>query len=167
MLRRKQAHCLMDEGEYLQAAYLFEGLAQGAVRRRILRAPFLFLQTGRAFLYGGQQEKGVGAIKHGVRMLADAKRWGELYRVGHRLVDELQEKGFTTESDSFTAWLDEVLPENSEHVASFKSDQRKSHPVLPTACPNCGATVNSMEVTWMDEVTADCIYCGSAIWAEA
>jgi len=164
--RLKQAHHLMDQGHYLQAAHIFEGLALGAVQRRIPRAPFLFIQTGRAFHYGGQHDKGTAIIKRGLRMLTDAKRWGELYRVGHRLVDELQEKGFEAESSQFKEWLEEVLPEDSARAADVRLKLQKKHPVLPTNCPNCGGIVNSLEVTWMDDDTAECLYCGSAIRAE-
>jgi hypothetical protein len=157
----KRAHNLMDQSNYLQAAHLFEGLALGAVRRRIPRAPFLFIQAGRAFLYGGQHGKGTASIKRGLGMLVDAGRWGELYRVGHRLVDELQEKGFKAESSQLKDWLD------SERAAEVKSKLQKKHPVLPTNCPNCGGIVNSQEVTWMDDFTAECLYCGSAIRVES
>ena len=99
-------------------------------------------------------------------MLADAGRWGELYRLGHRLADELQEKGLTTESAQLKASLEEILPENYDRVAEVKSKLEKKHPLLPANCPNCSGTIMSKEVIWMDEVTAACLYCGSAIRAE-
>jgi len=166
MVRLKQAHHLMQQGEYLKSAQLFEGLANGAVRRRIPRAPFLFIQTGRAYLYGGQHDKGTVSIKQGLRILVDARRWAELYRMGQRLADELYGEGLAAESAQLKAWLEEILPENSDRVAEVKSKLEKKHPLLPTNCPNCGGAINSKEVIWMDEVTAACLYCGSAIRAE-
>jgi len=167
MTRLNQAHNLMNVGQYEQAAKLFKTLAEGAVRRRIPRAPFLFIQTGRATLYGGEQSQGITFIKRGLNMLAGAKRWGELYRVGHRLVKELDEKGFHEESGKLGKWLSEVLPEKSEQVAQVKSEMQRHRPVLPTNCPHCGGILNSKEVTWIDDVTAECLYCGGAVRAEA
>jgi len=167
MARLNQAHYLMNEGQYEQAANLFRALAEGAVRRRIPRAPFLFIQTGRAYLYGGEQSQGMAFIKRGLNMLAGDKRWGDLYRVGHRLTEELDEKGFHEESGKLRDWLSEVLPEKSEQVMRVKAEMQQHHPVLPTNCPHCGGMMNSKEVTWVDNVTAECLYCGGAVRAEA
>jgi len=35
--------------------------------------------------------------------------------------------------------------------------------VLPTNCPKCGAPIHSDEATWIDNLTAECDYCGAAI----
>ena len=34
---------------------------------------------------------------------------------------------------------------------------------LPTNCPNCGAPVHPERVTWVNQSTAECEYCGSMI----
>lgn len=160
------AHRLMNKGQYLQAANLFEELARGAVRFKIPRAPFLFLQAGRGFLFGGQSSKGFAMIRRGLKMLADADRWGELYRVGHRAVEELAEKGYQSESERLQSWLEETLPEKSEQVVETKSNLQSKRPILPTNCPKCGGAVDPKAVEWQDEITAQCLYCGSAIRAE-
>jgi endogenous inhibitor of DNA gyrase (YacG/DUF329 family) len=36
-------------------------------------------------------------------------------------------------------------------------------PILPTHCPACGGTVRPDEVEWLDEITAECAYCGSPV----
>jgi hypothetical protein len=41
------------------------------------------------------------------------------------------------------------------------------HGRLPAACPKCGAAVRSDEASWVDESTAECMYCGSLIKTEA
>ncbi len=162
-----QAHRLMSAGDYIEAGAIFERLARGAVERGIPRAPFLFIQAGKAYLEGGEKPKGFTLVKHGLNMLADAGRWGELYRVGHRTLDVLEEKGFTVEKDRLTAWLEEVLPENSEQVTEIKLRDKTKHPILPTACPSCGGPVDPAAVSWRDDVTAECLFCGSMVRAEA
>ncbi len=165
--RLNQAHRLMNEGQYLRAANLFEELARGAVRLKVPRAPFLLMQAGRGFLFGGENSKGFAMIRRGLKMLADAGRWGELYRVGHRAAEELAEKGFEDASARLEAWLEETLPEQSDRVREIKSRIEPRRPVLPTNCPNCGGTVDSKAIIWMDDITAECLYCGGAIRSES
>lgn len=161
-----QAHRLMATGQSIEAAVIYERLARGAAQRGIPRAPFLFVRAGQAYLEGGENPKGFTLIKHGLKLLADASRWGELYRVGHRTLEVLEEKGFSEEKDRLASWLEEVLPEESERAARVKSPKGVKHPVLPTTCPSCGGPVDPAVVSWRDEVTAECIFCGSMIRAE-
>ena len=35
--------------------------------------------------------------------------------------------------------------------------------VLPTNCPKCGAPIHGDEATWIDNLTAECDYCGASI----
>lgn len=166
-IRLKQAHRLLGQGNYKMATHLFEGLAQNAVAQNLPQAPFLFVQTGRAYLYDGQNSKGRVFIKRGLRMLANAGRWGVLYQMGNRLLTELQEYGYTDESYELEEWLAETLPADSDEIAEAESILQAEHPILPTNCPNCGAPINSQEVIWIDEYTAECLYCGSPIRAES
>ena len=161
-----QAHRLMSTGQFIDAGAIFERLARGAVQRGIPRAPFLFAQAGKAYLEGGEKPKGYTLVKHGLKLLAEAGRWGELYRLGHRTLAVLEEKGFTDEKEQLAAWLEEILPEDSEQVMGLKSQITAKHPILPTACPSCGGPVDPSIVSWRDEVTAECIFCGSMVRAE-
>ena len=162
-----QAHQLMSTGEYIEAGAIFERLARGAVQRGIPRAPFLFIQAGRAYLEGDEKPKGFTLVKHGLKMLADAGRWGELYRVGQRTLAVLEERGFTEEKARLAAWLEEVLPEESGQVTEIKQQAETKHPILPTHCPSCGGPVDPAVVSWRDDVTAECLFCGSMVRAEA
>ena len=162
-----QAHQLMSTDNYIDAGAIFERLARGAVVRGIPRAPFLFVQAGKAYLQGGEKPKGFTLVKHGLKLLADAGRWGELYRLGHRTLAVLEEMGFTEEKDRLADWLEEVLPENSEQVTEMKLQDKTKHPVLPTACPRCGGPIDPTVVSWRDDVTAECLFCGSMVRAEA
>ena len=162
-----QANRLMAAGEYIQAGAIFERLARGAVQRGIPRAPFLFVRAGQAYLEGGEQPKGFTLVKHGLKLLAEAGRWGELYRVGHRTLETLEEKGFSKEAERLAAWLDEVLPEDSEQAKGLRLESSQAHPILPTTCPSCGGPLDPAVVSWRDEVTAECLFCGSMVRAEA
>ena len=161
-----QAHRLMAAGEFIEAGAIFERLARGAVEREIPRAPFLFVQAGKAYLEGGEKPKGFTLVKHGLKMLADTDRWGELYRVGHRTLVVLEEKGFTEESARLAAWLEEILPERSKLDIETGLQGKTKHAILPKVCPSCGGPVDPDVVSWRDDVTAECLFCGSMVRAE-
>jgi hypothetical protein len=157
---------MMESGQYLQAAPIFEELARGAYKLQVPRAPFLFVQAGRSFYLGGETEKGLNLLRHGLKLLADADRWAELARLGERVAAELVEQGSAPESAKLSAWLESVLPDDFTSGKMGKAAAVGSHPVLPTHCPQCGGPVDSSTVTWQDDVTAGCLYCGGAIRAE-
>ena len=93
------------------------------------------------------------------------KRWLELTRVGNQVIAELKDRGFTEVSDSIQQWLDEKLAGvKSELPADEKVEKR---PTLPTRCPSCGGSIDPQTVEWLDGVTVECLYCGSAVRAES
>jgi hypothetical protein len=54
--------------------------------------------------------------------------------------------------------------------AKFTSDLQTTStkkPILPTHCPSCGAAVKPDEVEWLDDITAECGYCGSPVREES
>lgn len=163
----KRAHHMLDDGAYLPAGRLFEELAEGALQRRIPRAPFLFLQAGRGYLFGGEVEKGFNLLKRGLGLLKDAGRWGELHRVGNRVAEEMANRGYERESQQIGEWIASVLPENIPQMAASPTYENSTRPVLPTHCPQCGGMVDSQAISWIDDVTGECLYCGSPIRAES
>lgn len=160
-----QAHRLFDVGQYQQAAKLFEELAQGALRRQLPRAPFLFLQAGKAYIYAGNEEYGIILIKAGLKDLAMHKRWLELNRVGNQVTAELKGRGLTEASDSIQEWLDENLA--GVKIELPVEEKVVERPTLPTKCPSCGGSIDPQTVEWLDGVTVECLYCGSAVRAES
>ncbi|MCB2202881.1 hypothetical protein KQH56_02625 [bacterium] len=157
---------MMRSGDYRQAAPIFEELARRTQKLQLPRTPFLFIQAGRANYLGALTEKGLNLIQHGLALLAEAERWAELARVGERVIAELVEQGDESESRKLTAWLEDVLPADFSLADGDGTKVIHAHPVLPTHCPQCGGPVDSSMVAWRDDVTAECLYCGSAIRTE-
>jgi hypothetical protein len=77
-----------------------------------------------------------------------------------RVLSELESRGLKAEAAEITAWLSSIAPGITEADTEPPSAKR---PQLPTHCPSCGAAVRPDEVEWLDEVTAECAYCGSPI----
>jgi hypothetical protein len=153
----QEANFAFDKGEYGRAGELFERIAETASARGGPRAPVFYLQAGRARILAGQTSLGMPSLKRGLELLAQRGQFLRLSQAGLRVVSELNEHGLRSEASEMEAWLKNMLPP----ALSFESSTKR--PVLPTRCPSCGAGVRPDEVEWLDEVTAECAYCGSPI----
>jgi hypothetical protein len=154
----QQANQWMAAGNYSQAAEAFGQLARGAEDRFPERAPFLYLQAGQAAVLGGETKAGVAHLRRGLTILAAQGRYRKMRIFGRRIVDELNERGLTREANEIAQLLKGNLPAQPEAVTT-----PARRPTLPTHCPSCGAAMRIDEVEWMDDVTAECAYCGSPV----
>ncbi len=157
----QQANQLMMDGEYEEASNLFADLGRRAEERFPHRAPFLFIEAGRAAILGGQTKTGVAHLRRGLTLFASQGRIQRMRMVGERAIDELQARGLNAEAEEISA----LLGSNSLSDASGEKEipAPTKRPVLPTHCPSCGAAVRPDEVEWLDEITAECAYCGSPV----
>lgn len=162
-----EANQLFSQGKYLQAAGLYETLAHRVLDRGGPRAPHMFLLAGRANLLGGKSAEGIDHLEYSLRILADAGRWDGLNRIGARVVEELEERGFKDEALRISAFVAELKAGADLAEGPFQPtpgpDPRMS---LPTNCSTCGAVIHPQEVEWADNRTAVCSYCGNMVRAE-
>jgi hypothetical protein len=160
MLQR--ANQLMAAGDYAGAATAYTDLAERAENRFPKRAPFLFMAAGRAAILSGQTKVGVAHLRHGLTIFGSQGRFPRMRAFGQRSIEELKARGLNAEADEITSLLKSILPKGfpAENSAPAK------RPVLPTHCPSCGAAVRPDEVEWLDDLTAECDYCGSPVRGE-
>jgi len=156
----QEANFVFDKGEYGRAAELFEQIAQTADARGGPRAPLFHLQAGRARIFAGQTSLGMPSIKRGLELFAQNRRFLRLHKARRRIIAELNELGLTKEATELEAWPRSDSASISEYEAQETSVKR---PVLPTHCPSCGAAMRADEVEWLDELTAECAFCGSPV----
>ncbi len=159
----QEANLAFDKGEFGRAAQLFEQIAQTADARGGPRAPLFHLQAGRARVYAGQVTLGIPSLKRGLSLLAERKQFQRLLNARRRVLSELKERGLAEEANAIEAWLKSISPASSEFETQLPPSKK---PVLPTHCPQCGAALRPDEVEWLDEVTAECGYCGSPVREE-
>ena len=164
MLRR--AHELMAAGQYVQAAEAFEQLGRAAEARKHPKTTNMFLQAGRARVMAGQAQPAYDNLMHGLTILSAAGRHGQLFNFGNRIVAELNEHGMTKEASQIDAWIKSVLPKRPDAASAGPTVAPTRKPALPTHCPGCGGPVNSQDVDWLDDVTAECNWCGSPVRGE-
>lgn len=156
----QEANLAFDKGEYGRAAQLFERIAEGADARGGPRASLFLLQAGRARILAGQAALGIPSLKRALEVMAERKQYQRLQDAGLRLVTELNDRGLKSEAVDIEILLKINLlsipvPEANETPAQ--------KPVLPTHCPSCGAALRPDEVEWLENLTAECGYCGSAV----
>lgn len=156
----QEANFAFDKGEYGRAGELFEKIADTTSARGGRRAPLFYLQAGRARLFAGQTALGMPSIKRGLELLSEERSFLRLRRIRRRLIDELRERSLNKEAAEIESWTMSSEAAGSEKEAPETPAKR---PVLPTHCPSCGAAVRPDEIEWLDEVTAECAYCGSPI----
>jgi hypothetical protein len=159
MLQR--AHELMAAGNYPAAAEAFEQLARGGEARQHPRTGQMYLQAGRARILAGQKNVGFAHLKRGLGLMA--ARPVQLQRAGERVVNELKDHGMSAEAQEIAEWLKTRLPVGTEARGGAPVPSKK--PILPATCPSCGGVVRADEVEWIDEITAECDWCGSPIRA--
>jgi hypothetical protein len=156
----QEANFAFDKGEYGRAAELFEQLAQTATARGGPRAPLFHLQAGRARILAEQTSLGMPSLKQGLELLAQRGEFQKLRHFRTRVITELNERGLRQEASEIETWL----KSSSSAMPSFDSPEAPvKGPLLPTHCPSCGAAVRPDEVEWLDEITAECAYCGSPL----
>lgn len=153
----QEANFALSKGEYGRAAELFEQIARVADGRGGPRAPLLHLQAGRSRILAGQAALGMPSLKRGLELFTQRRQFQQLHQFGTRTVNELNEHGLKKEAAEIETWLKSVLPQ----MPSFETPGKR--PVLPTHCPSCGAPLRPDEVEWLDDVTAECGYCGSPV----
>lgn len=162
----QRANRLFESGQYEQAAEAFEQIAKGALARQGPRAPMFLMQAGRARILNGQAKLGLEHLKGGLSIFADRRQFPHIYRAGGRAVIQLKNHGFANEASQLEAFVKGLLPAGFTPPPSFDAPAAKKKAVLPTHCPSCGAGVRPDEVDWLDDLTAECAYCGSPVRGE-
>jgi hypothetical protein len=153
----------MQAGQFNEAAASFSRIAEVVRARSGPRAPIFFLKAGHAYILAGQIDEGMTCIRQGLGLLAGNGRWTDLQRFGPLVVDQLNEKGLTEQAAEISEWVSTTLAGKTIPAAVTAPTKQ---PLLPTRCPACGAVVNAKEVAWLDELTAECLYCGGPMRAE-
>ena len=159
MLRR--AHELLAAENYPAAAEAFEKLASAGEARGHPKTAQMCLQAGRARILAGQKETGCAHLKRGLGLMAGQPV--RLRRAGERVVRELNERGMTAESREIEKWLAAAIPASPTETRMGEAPAKK--PMLPTKCPECGGVIRADDAEWIDEITAECDWCGSPVRA--
>ena len=160
----QKANQLMSAGQYEAAAEVFERFATGAVARNGPRAPWVLLRAGQARLLSGQAPAALAHFRQGLSIIATRGQLQRFAGAGNRIVLELKARGLSAQAAEIEDYLKATLPAGFASAPPAATAGKKA--LLPTACPGCGGPLRSDDVEWVDELTAECPYCGSQVRAE-
>jgi tetratricopeptide (TPR) repeat protein len=160
MLRR--ANYLMETGQYEQAYPPLKRLADGAMQHGMpVRAANLYLQAARARLQTGSAQDAADLARRAISLLARVGQVERVRRLLPRMVDDLEKRGYYDQAVALRAEITALL--GSVDAAAPSPSQRGT---LPAKCPSCNAPARADEVDWVDNSSAECVYCGSVIRTE-
>jgi hypothetical protein len=159
-----QANRLKDQGRFAEAAELFERLGYSAQEKGLLRrAPYLLLQAAHCWLMAGRHERSRPPARLALSLFVAAQSWAALLNSAEPLIADMERLGYAQGAEEIRSMLAQILAEHPEASPSSRAEAQKRSPSLPPKCPFCGATMRSDQVIWIDETTAECAYCGSAV----
>ena len=158
----QRANDLLNSGNFQEAALLFEELAKKALSRNGPAAPHLLIQAGRAKILAKQVPGGMENLKQAFDVLAQKSEWMRLIRARSRAVDQLRQNGLEQEASEIEEYLSDRIPDEiSDQINRGPINPiSKAIAMLPVSCPGCGVPIRSDQVDWVDEITAECPYCG-------
>lgn len=155
----RRANELVESGQFLEAADVFEHLAAIFRKRGMPQFPQLLIQAGRARINGGDQETGTERIKTGIIALLEG---GRLVRLA-RLRPGLQEFFLSRKLDAGWQEIQRLLDQAG---LSTPTPARVQTARLPAKCPYCGASIILEELEESNTKDAICGYCGSLVQAD-
>jgi hypothetical protein len=164
----RRANRLMEAGQYEQAFPIWKRLADGTARHGMpVRAANLYLQASRARLEMGSSTGAAAAdaaalARRAIHLLVNAGQGQRAGAMLSRIIQALENKGFHEEAVSLRAEVTALLGQ----VGAAQKAPAQARGTLPTRCPSCSGPVRSDEVSWVDDRTAECTYCGLPIRAE-
>jgi uncharacterized Zn-finger protein len=159
-----RANNLMLSGNYVDAAPIFDRLAENTLEKGMIRrAPFLYYKASRAYFLSGQIDTGKERLFKCLNTLFEGQRWQILQSFCYRSIFELEQMKLLEIAKSVKDWQADAFHKSSHTYLSIEDVDAKEHPNLPTKCPYCGATLLPNEYERIDQNSIECAYCGSLI----
>jgi hypothetical protein len=88
----------LERGDCLEAAQIYEYIAEEDDQGQTIRAAYLFLQSGHAYIIGSQYKEGLKCVERGLSMLARIHRPRMMQQMGNRVISELNYRGLRNEA---------------------------------------------------------------------
>jgi tetratricopeptide (TPR) repeat protein len=158
-----EANRLFAAGQPAEAAQLFIQLAEKAeANGNLRRAARLYLEATRSLLQAGDTQSALAHARTALQLFTQIGNFGRAEAVYQHILRELRARGLTAEADALERHLQEQFGEATDAPEPAPAPRGR----LPAKCPQCGGPVRSDEVDWIDEHSAECLYCGSVVPTE-
>ena len=160
-LMSQKADELFATKDFQGAARAYEELAEIINASSRPGAAYAIIQAGHARILSGQISIGMDHFKMGLSQFVAEGKWVKFLRNRIRATNQLHMLGLNDEANIINSYLDERIPAGMENVDLSISIDDKKQSRLPVKCDSCGAPLVEFEITWVDEASAKCPYCGS------
>jgi len=162
--RLARAHELFNRGKFVEAARIFEDLAQEAEERGMLdRAGDLRLQAGRCYLKLDNIERADQEGMKALRLFLRARRPRKVQRLLPKMIAALEKHGRHEEAQELREKAEQLLGPLPAKAGMGPGVGPGPRGTLPSKCPNCGGPLKPDEVNWIGRGSAECPYCGSVV----
>lgn len=158
-----EAHRLFAAGQPAEAARLFAQLAEKAeTDGNLQRAAHMHLEAARSLLMVNDGQAAGAHVRAALQLFLQIGNIVQAEAVYQRTVQELRARGMKAEADALAHDLRSEFGEAAPAPApGFTPSPARGR--LPAQCPQCGGPVRGDEVEWIDDHSAECLYCGSVI----
>jgi len=157
-----RANQLLAGGKPLQAAAQFTQLAdQLLASNHPRRAANLHAQAAHAFADGQDGPNALAQARLALNLFLQYQMVRRTPVFFANITRKLTDKGMKNAAETLEKeYGGRVGPVPAPTAAPA------GHGRLPTNCAKCGAPVHADDADWVDDVTVECVYCGSLIRAE-
>jgi hypothetical protein len=154
----RRANYLMAGGEHVNAARIFQSLAERARDLDIIYpAPMLFLRAAHAYLLGEDFDLSIQNAEAGLELLSAQERWVALKREGEGIIEDLETAGRGEQAHNLREWLNDALQGKTEELNTAEAGK------IPEKCPYCGASMGLEQIEARAGKAAKCQYCASIV----
>ena len=161
----KKAHGLKTSGDYGAAASAFADLASAAAGRGDdVVACHLAYQSAKCSFRDGDSDGAMTRLDTAITHAMSVQNRTKFARKFGRLARVLRDLGHTSEADQVVTLVKErmglsKLPKQGDPPPVNRAMRR----ALPKSCPSCGARVETAEIFFNEDSSADCRTCGSVL----
>jgi hypothetical protein len=165
-----RANHLVDSGQHAEAGEVFARISTLAEQAGFPgRATHLAARAAHSFLEADDSENAMSYARRVMRLSISMGNVQQTIGLARRIVAELDAHGYTDLAEAFRKEVNQYLGKLGLSLTDISagepglSEQRGQ---LPSQCPACLGPVRSNEVTWIDQRSATCAYCGSTLQAQ-
>jgi hypothetical protein len=159
-----KANHLVSEGKPLDAARLFADMADELQRsNHPRRAANLYARAAHAFADGNNEQAALEKARKALALFTQFRMVGRTTMFFSNITRKMTVKGMKVAAE---ALQQEYGIQITPMPLESRQENRRQSGLLPTNCPNCGATVHRDEVEWVDDNTVECEYCGTLVRIE-
>jgi len=160
-----QANRLIAAGHPGEAAQLFADLAQQMeASSHPRRAANLHAQAAHAYADSQDESGALGHARRALTLFLQYQMVERAPRFYANIERKLRAMNMAQAADALQSEFGQKVGSSPQPAIQPQAPGQQR---LPSNCPQCGAPVRGDEIEWINQYSAECIYCGSVIQTES